>query len=138
MRLSPAPELGCSAAEGARRGTAMRLTLIDLVVLGGLFLAGVAVSTPALFIARPLAVAPFGVACGIAAVLTGASPVYRRLYFRPLFVPVCPHCHRRPQFYRLRLSEWPLEVAACGSCEAVTVLRYPACPPPEVLKGPAQ
>ena len=111
----------------------MRLTLIDLIVLGGLFFAGAALCAPAALFVRPLVIVPFAALSGTAILLGLGSPLYRRLHFRPMFVPVCPHCHRRPIGYEILGGSWPLEVIRCGSCSGVTQLWYDSGAPPAEL-----
>ena len=111
----------------------MRLTLIDLILLGGLFVAGVALCAPALLFVRPLTAVPFAVVSGVGVVLGCGSPLYRRLHFRPLFVPVCPHCRQRPLRYEILGGGWPLEVVRCGSYPGVTHLWYATGAPPAEL-----
>src|SRR5882672_4545533 len=43
-------------------------------------------------------------------------PIYRRFHLLPLFLPVCPHCKRRPGGYRVLQSVGPRTLVACGHC----------------------
>jgi len=43
-------------------------------------------------------------------------PIYRHFHLLPLFLPVCPHCRRRPGGYRILQSVGPRTLVACGHC----------------------
>src|SRR5713101_3997593 len=113
----------------------MRLTGIDLLIILGLFVAGL-LSGMALvsFVGHP-SLAPLGLAMGLVAVLAFASPIYQRCHFRPLFLPRCPHCHRRPEMYEIAGGGWPREVVVCGSCRGVCHLWYGRHIPPEEVSA---
>ena len=72
------------------RGFAMRLTLIDVVVLGGLFAAGTTISAAALHLTSITTVTPFAIIAGVFTMIGFASMIYRRCRFRPLFLPILP------------------------------------------------
>jgi len=57
-----------------------------------------------------------------------APPIYRHFGLLPLFLPVCPHCRRRPDGYHILEPEWPRIRVACGHCDGTLELwwRRPA------------
>jgi hypothetical protein len=59
----------------------------------------------------------FGVPVGVIFFLVFTPPIYRRFRLLPLFLPVCPHCKRRPPGYHVGESRWPRVVVACGNCK---------------------
>lgn len=109
----------------------MRLTLIDLLLLLGFLLGGpVLGDLLCRWTAHP-ELRPLGVGAGFVAGLASASFFYRRFHFRPLLLPRCPHCRRRPELYGVAEGGWPREVVVCGSCRGVCHLWY-------VRNGPAE
>ena len=102
----------------------MRLTLIDLLVLLGLFVVGLVAGIALIHFLGYPALAPLELAMGVGAVVVFESPIYRRFQFRPLFLPRCPHCHKRPELYGIAGGGWPREVVVCGACRGVCHLWY--------------
>lgn len=105
----------------------MRLTLIDVLILFPPPVAGFLIVPSVLrgmgFSDSMLVLSPL--LCGwFAASILLASSLYRRWHFRPLFLPRCPHCHKRPDTYRISESCWPREVLSCGSCHGSTEVWY--------------
>jgi hypothetical protein len=105
----------------------MRLSLIDLLVLTFLSAVGLFVGL-SVFHFSQLADSPFVLAFmllgWLIVVLPGASLIYRRFHFRPLFLPRCPHCHKRPDRYEISKSGWPREVIVCALCRGTSELWY--------------
>ena len=102
----------------------MRLTLIDLLVLVGVFVAGPAVDISLCqFLGHP-DVAPLGVGSGFLVAVVLASLMYRRFHFRRLYLPRCPHCRKRPELYGIAGGGWPREILVCGSCRGVCQVLY--------------
>lgn len=101
----------------------MRLTLIELLIFLGLFVPGAVIG-----FAVALVLAPDWIVCtaigGVAAVVLLAPLIYRRFHFRPLFLPKCPHCRKRPEGYWIAESCWPREIVVCQACSGQTELWY--------------
>lgn len=108
----------------------MRLTLIDLLILGGLFAIGALAGARTAHPHDDPARAVFGVFVGAVTILVVASPIYRRLHFRPLWFPHCPHCRQRPEHYRIAEAGRGWEVVACGECGGIVQLWYARESPP--------
>ena len=102
----------------------MRLTLIDLLVLDALFLGGILVGAlTAHFVGlHDWLFLAFGF--GIAAIVAFASLIYQRFHFRPLFLPKCPHCKKRPSQFSTSESRWPRETVICADCHTSVELWY--------------
>lgn len=101
----------------------MRLTLIDLLILGGLFLGGLGLGVLAAQI-LPESARPLGLLFGFCAIPVFAPAIYRRLHFRPLFLPKCPHCKKRPSVFFIAESQWPREVVVCADCRKAVEIWY--------------
>ncbi len=95
----------------------MRLTLIDLVVILGLFIAGGLSTYEVLHIVRCVHPKLLSLVGGTVTVLGLAWPIYRHFHFRPLCFPVCPSCRRMPDAYGLADARWPRAVLICSNCE---------------------
>jgi hypothetical protein len=98
----------------------MRITLIDTLVLGGLWVGGIAFG---FFCGSLLGVGPdtlggLSLLLGLIAALTLASPIYARFHLPPLFLPACPACKSRPQCYQTVSPAWPLLQLRCGACQS--------------------
>lgn len=102
----------------------MHFTLIDLLIVIGLEAVGA-------LLGREIAVLlsltgtvksalPF--IGGLAMVLFGASPLYQRFGFRPLWLPKCPHCAQIPQGYHVHRADWPEVEVTCARCETRILL----------------
>jgi hypothetical protein len=57
-----------------------------------------------------------GILVGLIFYLILTPPIYRHFGLLPLFLPSCPHCRRRPGFYRVLDVAWPRVRVACGAC----------------------
>ena len=108
----------------------MRLTLIDVLVLLGLLLGGAMVGEVCLRGMGQSGLRLTGMGVGFGAGVVLASYVYRRLRWRPLLMPRCPHCQRRPELYGIAGGGWPSEVVVCGSCHGACRLWYVRGGPP--------
>jgi hypothetical protein len=102
----------------------MRLSLIDIVIFGVLFLIGAGAAWVIACLTNPQWFGLFGLLCGAVSILLCASPIYRRFCFRPLFLPTCPHCQKRPDSYTIVDGGWPREVLACSDCNGSCELWY--------------
>jgi hypothetical protein len=60
--------------------------------------------------------APLGALCYI----LFTPPIYKHFRLLPLFLPVCPHCKRRPDRYRVVEATWPRARVACDHCQQLT------------------
>ncbi|MFN0053811.1 MAG: hypothetical protein ACKV0T_16650 [Planctomycetales bacterium] len=76
----------------------------------------------------------FGIALGWVLFLGLSPPIYRRLRLLPLFLPVCPHCKKRPSGYQVGEAHWPRVVVACGNCKQTTELWWSPPSSEEVSK----
>jgi hypothetical protein len=94
----------------------MRLTVIHILVLGGIFALGEVITSLAFPSVRLLG--------GLLLMFALASPIFRYFHFRPLFLPRCPQCHDRSRSYAISESGWPREVFVCNSCHAATQIWY--------------
>jgi hypothetical protein len=65
-----------------------------------------------------------GFIVGVTSVFLFATPIYRRLHCRPLFLPRCPHCGSRPKSYDSGGGRWPGEIIRCGSCQGICEVCY--------------
>lgn len=97
----------------------MRLTLIDLLIFEALATAGMASGG---FVSRWLHLShglclAIGVLCAIGTVAVVSWPIYARLHFRPLWLPLCPGCRTIPRDYHVIDGEWPRFEIACGQCD---------------------
>jgi hypothetical protein len=102
----------------------MRFTLIDLLIVCGLELVGALLGRE-IAVLLPLtetAKAVISFIGGAAAVLFGASPIYQRFGFRPLWLPKCPHCKQIPDGYHVHRADWPEVEVTCVRCETRILL----------------
>ena len=69
-----------------------------------------------------------GIPLGVLVFLAVTPTIYRRFRLLPLFLPVCPHCKKRPPGYWILESKWPRVHAKCGACQQLVELwwRRPA------------
>jgi hypothetical protein len=100
----------------------MRFSLIDLLIAIACIALGFEAVTGSLHLLGVESVSQagmqiLGVLGGIVIFLLLTPPIYQRLRLLPLFLPVCPHCKRRPSGYHVRESVYPRVLVACGHCE---------------------
>ncbi len=100
----------------------MFLSIFQLMVLVALFLAGVGLGD--------LCSRLFGWSRGVAEplfaaimVFAFASPMFRRLRFRPIFLPRCPSCQKRGP-YRIDSGGWPVQRVTCDQCGKELEVRF--------------
>jgi len=97
----------------------MQLTLINVLIFIGLAGLGIIVGASVSVLAH----LPHHISewlkwlCAGMAVLMLASPVHRHFRYRPLCMPRCPHCHKRPDCYFIVEGEWPRLLLTCGQCQ---------------------
>ncbi len=96
----------------------MQLSLIDLLVILGLFICGSLGTSALLNSVHSTHIMTLSLLGGIVAVLGLTWPIYKRFHFRPLCFPVCPNCRRMPDAYGLAYARWPRAVIVCTICEA--------------------
>ena len=63
-----------------------------------------------------------GIPTGVLFYLCVTPPLYKHFGLLPLLLPVCPHCNRRPNGYRVNEHGWPRMIVACGQCDRVSEL----------------
>src|SRR5436309_4307124 len=100
----------------------MRFSLIDLLMAIAFITFGcIAVSLVMPFVGHVPSssggIEILGVCLGGLLYIIFTPAIYRRFRLLPLFLPVCPHCKRRPAGYRILESVWPRVRVACGRCE---------------------
>jgi hypothetical protein len=97
----------------------MRFSLIDLLI-------AIAIGLLSVFLVRCVTVwmgsgraleLPLVLAVAILLYLLITPPIYRHFGFFPLFLPVCPHCKRRPESYRISVTDSPRLQMICNACE---------------------
>ena len=100
----------------------MRFGLTDLLIAMGLMCGGIG--------GFGIAHAAFGVEgklgllAGLVAYVAIAPVIYKRFHLRPLLLPRCPHCRKRPDSYTILERQWPREVVICGMCQGACELQY--------------
>ena len=97
----------------------MRFSLTDLFLLIACLFAGIFADAGARGVLGqgPLSqsrVWLVGVPFGLMIYLIFTPPIYRFFRLLPLFLPVCPHCRRLPDGYRVLEAAWPHTLVACG------------------------
>ena len=105
----------------------LRFSLLDLliaqatVVLGCILIDGLArfVAHSPLSLHLTLAL---GLPTGVLFYLCVTPPLYKHFGLLPLLLPVCPHCNKRPNGYRVNEHGWPRMIVACGQCDRVSEL----------------
>jgi len=97
----------------------MKLSLIDLVVIVGLFVVGSLTVSALLPLAHATHTTAFAFTLlgGVVAVLWLTWPIFRHFHFRPLCLPVCPNCRRIPEAYGVAYARWPSAILVCTKCE---------------------
>lgn len=111
----------------------MRMSVIDLLILDISFLAGMAISPLILCLPPGTAGICLSLICGLVGALVFPSPIYRRLRLRPMLLPACPCCHRRPSGYGIAESRWPRELVVCFDCKQPTELWFDYSPQPSEI-----
>jgi len=91
----------------------MRLTLIDLII--ATVLAGIG-AIAGNIIWGPDVPAAVVFLCGFVSIMIFASPIYRLLHYRPLWLPACPHCNDRPGQYQIIGRDSSSETVVCPLC----------------------
>lgn len=102
----------------------MSLFLVDLAIWVAFFLFGyfiVGLAIPSGRFPEYVSVL-FQSGAGVVTYVIGASFIYRRMLFRPLLSPVCPHCGKTPEAIEIT-GTWPVFTMSCGSCDGQTELR---------------
>lgn len=113
----------------------MRLSILDILVLGSLFAAGGVAGAVACHLTALTSIQSFAAMSGAFVALVCGSPVYRLLRMRPMLLPKCPRCHARPESYRVA-GDWPLESLTCGVCNGNVRAWYgPGRLPAEIKDG---
>lgn len=97
----------------------MRLTLIDLIIAATLGIAG---NFFGHIVLGCNSVCAF--LFGIIFIVVFASPIYRYFSFRPLWIPICPYCNKRPDKYIIVNARQSLETIACSICSQTTHVIY--------------
>jgi hypothetical protein len=111
--------------ENAERS--LRFSLLDLLLSGLISTLGLLLGV---FLTRFAGVERFELFFGwlmaLLAYLLMTPPIYRKLHFRPMQFPRCPHCKNMARHYWFEkpLPDWPRDVIICAICKAPLELWY--------------
>lgn len=95
----------------------MSLSLINLVILIGLFAGGYVVGALLSIYVVSIDGIFLSVGTGIIAVLFLTWPIHKKFHFRPFCFPKCDKCKKIPKGYYFGEAHWPKVVLECIECK---------------------